>query len=116
MCHSLAAILFLTAPIFGQTKPTKLPLEVVSIVSKTGFGFSKINEKKPVSVSKKFHSTNGQFPKPGQNRNRFRHNKNAQYYIICMLCSYSFSSFVFINKYPVVENRKNQPTGVLSGI
>ena len=25
--------------------PTKLPLEVVSIVSKTGFGFSKINEK-----------------------------------------------------------------------
>ena len=45
MCHSLAAILFLTAPIFGQTKPTKLPLEVVSIVSKTGFGFRKINEK-----------------------------------------------------------------------
>ena len=42
MCHSLAAILFLTAPIFGQTK---LPLEVVSIVSKTGFSFSKINEK-----------------------------------------------------------------------
>ena len=33
-----------------------------------------------------------------------------------MLCSYSFSSFVFINKYPVVENTKNQPTGVLSGI
>ena len=33
--------------------------------------------RKPVSVSKKFHSTNGQFPKPGQNRNRFRHNKNA---------------------------------------
>ena len=23
-----------------------------------------------------------------------------------MLCSYSFASFVFINKYPVVENRK----------
>ena len=43
MCHSLAAI-FSTAPIFGQTKPTKLPL-AVSIVSKTGFGFSKINEK-----------------------------------------------------------------------
>ena len=33
--------------------------------------------RKPVSVSKKFHSTNGQFPKPGQNRNRFRHNQNA---------------------------------------
>ena len=45
MCHSLAAIFFLTAPIFGQTKPTKLPLEVVSIVSKIVFGFSKINEK-----------------------------------------------------------------------
>ena len=47
MCHSLANMFFfffLTAPIFGQTKPTKLPLEVVSIVSKTGFGFSKINE------------------------------------------------------------------------
>ena len=25
-----------------------------------------------------------------------------------MLYSYSFSSFVFINKYPVVQNRKNQ--------
>ena len=33
--------------------------------------------RKPVSVSKKFHSTNGQFPKPCQNRNRFRHNKYA---------------------------------------
>ena len=34
--------------------------------------------RKPVSVSKEFHSTiNGQFPKPGQNRNQFRHNKNA---------------------------------------
>ena len=32
-----------------------------------------------------------------------------------MLYSYSFLSFVFINKYPVVENRKNQQTGVLSG-
>ena len=29
-----------------------------------------------------------------------------------MLCSYSFSSFVFINKYPVVENRKNQPCSI----
>ena len=29
-----------------------------------------------------------------------------QYYIICMFIAYSFSSFVFINKYPVVENRK----------
>ena len=45
MCHSLAAIFFLTAPIFGQAKLMKLPLEVVSIVSKTGFDFSKINEK-----------------------------------------------------------------------
>ena len=45
MCHSLAAIFFLTAPIFEQTKPTELPLEMVSIVSKSGFGFSKINEK-----------------------------------------------------------------------
>ena len=45
MCYSLAAIFFLTASIFGQTKPTRLPLSVVSIVSKTGFGFSKINEK-----------------------------------------------------------------------
>ena len=45
MCYSLAVIFFLTAPIFGQSKPMKLPMEVVSIVSKTGFSFSKINEK-----------------------------------------------------------------------
>ena len=29
-----------------------------------------------------------------------------------MLFSYLFSSFVFIDKYPEVENRKNQQTGV----
>ena len=33
--------------------------------------------RKPVKVSKKLHSTNGQFLKSGQNRNRFRHNKYA---------------------------------------
>ena len=32
---------------------------------------------KPVSISKKFLSTNGQFAKPGQVRNRFLHNKNT---------------------------------------
>ena len=61
MCYSLAAIFFLTAPIFGQTKPTKLPLEVVSIVSKTGFGFSKINE---VSLNKWTVSKTRPEPKP----------------------------------------------------
>ena len=36
--------------------------------------------------------------------------------IVCVLCSCSFSSFVFIDRCPVVGNRRGRPAGVLSGI
>ena len=45
----------LLEPIFGQTKPSEPHLEVVSSVSVKQIG-------EPVPVSKKFCSTNGQFP------------------------------------------------------
>ena len=41
------------------------------------FLFQQKKMRKSVPVSKTFHSTNGQFPKPGQNRNQFRHNKEG---------------------------------------
>ena len=50
---------------------------------------------KPVLVSKTLHWTNGQFAKPGQNRNWFLYNKNALSNEIFYLASHIHLRFFF---------------------